>query len=103
MQSIATSGVHTSALGLREQSCQLTVENIPITLIDQGSGTPTLLLHGLFDSADTWGGVVERMRGRYRLLAPDLPGFGHSGAPADYDVSLPHLAQFIDNLLAAAG
>jgi len=103
MQSIATSGASTPSSALREHSAQLTVENIPITLIDQGSGTPTLLLHGLFDSADTWSGVVERLRGRYRLLAPDLPGFGHSGAPADYDTSLPHLAQFVDNLLAAAG
>ena len=103
MQSIATPGASAPSLALREHSAQLTVENIPITLIDQGSGTPTLLLHGLFDSADTWGGVVERMRGRYRLLVPDLPGFGRSGAPADYDTSLPHLAQFIDNLLAAAG
>src|SRR6266536_1797145 len=103
MQSIATSGASTSALDLREQSRQVMVEQMPITLIDQGSGTPTLLLHGLFDSADTWGGVVDRLRGRYRLLVPDLPGFGRSGAPADYDVSLPHLAQFIDNLLAAAG
>jgi len=103
MQSIATSGDNTASSDLRGQSRQLMVEHIPITLIDQGSGTPTLLLHGLFDSADTWGGVVERMRGRYRLLVPDLPGFGSSGAPADYDVSLPHLAQFIDNLLAAAG
>ena len=103
MQSIATPSASAPASTLREHSAQLTVENIPITLIDQGSGTPTLLLHGLFDSADTWGGVVERLRGRYRLLVPDLPGFGSSGAPTNYDTSLPHLAQFIDNLLAAAG
>jgi pimeloyl-ACP methyl ester carboxylesterase len=103
MQSIITPEAGALSFNLRDQSRQLTVEHIPITLIDQGSGTPTLLLHGLFDSADTWGGVVERLRGRYRLLVPDLPGFGRSGAPANYDTSLPHLAQFIDNLLAAAG
>lgn len=103
MQSIATPGAHAPSFALLEHSRTLTVENIPITLIDQGSGSPTLLLHGIFDSADTWGGVVEQLRGRYRLLVPDLPGFGRSGAPANYDASLPHLAQFIDNLLAAAG
>jgi len=103
MHTIATPDVSTPSPALRDHSAQLTVENIPITLIDQGGGTPTLLLHGLFDSADTWGGVVERLRGRYRLLVPDLPGFGSSGAPTNYDTSLPHLAQFIDNLLAAAG
>ena len=103
MQSIITPEAGALSFDLRNQSRQLTVENIPITLIDQGSGTPTLLLHGLFDSADTWSGVVERLRGRYRLLVPDLPGFGSSGAPTNYDTSLPHLAQFIDNLLTAAG
>jgi pimeloyl-ACP methyl ester carboxylesterase len=102
MQALVTPDASALSFNLRDQSRQLMVENIPITLIDQGSGTPTLLLHGLFDSADTWGGVVERLRERYRLLVPDLPGFGSSGAPADYDTSLPHLAQFIDNLLAAA-
>lgn len=102
MQSIATSGAHAPSSALREHSRTLTVEDIPVTLIDQGHGTPTLLLHGLFDSADIWGGVVERLRPHFRVLAPDLPGFGQSGAPADYDVSLPHLAQFIDNLLIAA-
>jgi pimeloyl-ACP methyl ester carboxylesterase len=103
MQSIAASGVSASALDLRGHSRRISVENIPITLIDQGSGTPTLLLHGLFDSADTWSRVAARLCGRYRVLVPDLPGFGRSGAPADYDASLPHLAQFIDSLLAAAG
>src|SRR5262245_15122639 len=103
MQSIATPGAQAASAALRERSTTLTVENIPIALIDQGNGTPTLLLHGLFDSADTWGGVVDRLRSGYRVLAPDLPGFGYSGAPSDYDASLSHLAQFIENLLAAAG
>jgi pimeloyl-ACP methyl ester carboxylesterase len=103
MQSIATPGAQPSALAAHAHKTTLTVEHIPITLIDQGSGTPTLLLHGLFDAADTWSGVIERMRGRFRVLAPDLPGFGQSGGPKDYDTSLPHLAQFIDNLLVAAG
>jgi pimeloyl-ACP methyl ester carboxylesterase len=103
MQSIATPAAGARPFDLRDQSRQLTVEHIPITLIDQGSGTPTLLLHGLFDSADTWGGVIERLGGRLRTLVPDLPGFGRSGAPADFDAGLPHLAQFIDNLLAAIG
>jgi pimeloyl-ACP methyl ester carboxylesterase len=79
------------------------VENIPIQIADYGSGTPTLLLHGIFDSADTWRGVSERLQASYRCVAPDLPGFGYSGASADFDCGLPHLAQFIDNLIGALG
>jgi haloalkane dehalogenase len=103
MHPITIQGEHTPSAAPLRSPATLTVENIPIHLVDQGDGPPTLLLHGIFDSADTWGGVVERLRGRFRVLAPDLPGFGRSGAPADFDAGLPHLAQFVDNLLAAIG
>jgi haloalkane dehalogenase len=103
MHPITISGEQTPAVVQPQRAVTLTVENIPIYLVDQGDGPPTLLLHGIFDSADTWGGVTERLRGSLRIVAPDLPGFGRSGAPADYDASLPHLAQFIDNLLDAIG
>lgn len=81
----------------------LIVEGIPIHLVDRGHGPPTLLLHGIFDSADTWAPIIERTQGKLRLLAPDLPGFGRSGAAPGFDGSLPHLAEFIDNLLKAIG
>src|SRR4051794_16733509 len=103
MQSITAPGANTPTFISQKNTTALTVENIPISLIDQGSGAPTLLLHGLFDSSDTWRGVVERLHGSFRCLVPDLPGFGRSGAPVDFDCGLPHLSQFIDNLLAAAG
>ena len=103
MQPITISGEQTPAVAQPPHAATLTVENIPIYLVDQGDGPPTLLLHGIFDSADTWAGVTERLRGSLRILAPDLPGFGRSGGPTDYDAGLPHLAQFVDNLLAAIG
>jgi pimeloyl-ACP methyl ester carboxylesterase len=101
MNPITIPGERGPTIAAPERAVTLTVENIPIYLIDQGDGPPTLLLHGIFDSADTWAGVVERLRGSVRALVPDLPGFGRSGAPADFDASLPHLAQFIGNLLSA--
>lgn len=87
----------------RQQRRELTVEHIPISLIDRGSGTPTLLLHGIFDTADTWQDVLPYLQDSLRCLVPDLPGFGRSGEARDFDGRLPHLAQFVDNLLAAAG
>src|SRR5262245_45175744 len=103
MHQMTISGEHTPAVAQARRPATLMVENIPIHLVDQGDGPPTLLLHGIFDSADTWSGVVERLHGSVRCLVPDLPGFGRSGAPAEFDAALPHLAQFIDNLLDAAG
>jgi pimeloyl-ACP methyl ester carboxylesterase len=44
------------------------------------SGRPALiLLHGLGDEADTWRHLLPLLaRAGYRLIAPDLPGFGRS-------------------------
>jgi pimeloyl-ACP methyl ester carboxylesterase len=42
-------------------------------------GAPTLvLLHGYTGGKENWYRVAERLRGRYRLLIPDLPGWGES-------------------------
>jgi len=103
MQSITVSETSASGIGPQARTTSLTVENISIQIADHGAGTPTLLLHGIFDSADTWRGVSERLRANYRCIAPDLPGFGYSGASPDFDCGLPHLAQFIDNLIGALG
>jgi len=103
MHQITISGEYTPTVAPSVRAATLTVENIPIALVDRGDGPPTLLLHGIFDSSETWGGVAERLQGHFRCLVPDLPGFGRSGAPADFDCALPHLAQFIEHLLAAIG
>jgi pimeloyl-ACP methyl ester carboxylesterase len=42
---------------------------------------PLLLVHGLGDEADTWRRVLPALAERYRVVAPDLPGFGRSSPP----------------------
>jgi len=37
-----------------------------------------LLIHGLGDEADSWRHLVAPLSRRYRVIAPDLPGFGRS-------------------------
>ena len=39
---------------------------------------PLLLLHGIGASKDHWPRLARRLNGRFRLIAPDLPGFGES-------------------------
>jgi pimeloyl-ACP methyl ester carboxylesterase len=46
---------------------------------DAPAGAPTLvMLHGFTGSKENWYPLAERLRGRYRLLIPDLPGWGES-------------------------
>lgn len=54
-----------------------------------GDGPPLFLLHGLQDEADTWRHVFAALAARYRVIAPDLPGFGRSDKrPRGYGVPL---------------
>lgn len=47
-----------------------------------GNGDPVLLLHGLRGSGSYWSGLAQSMAGSpYRLIVPDLLGFGRSPWP----------------------
>ena len=59
---------------------------LDVHLYEAGDGPPVLLLHGWPQDAWSWNRVIPHLSDRYRLIAPDLRGFGQSGAPAgNYD------------------
>jgi 3-oxoadipate enol-lactonase len=62
-----------------------------------------MLIHGNDESSVVWFGWVPRMAQEFRLLRPDLPGFGQSKVPAGFEWSLPSLATFIARVLDKAG
>jgi pimeloyl-ACP methyl ester carboxylesterase len=55
---------------------------LEVHLAEAGSGPPLLLLHGWPQHADIWWRVVELLEADFRLLMPDLRGFGRSAVPA---------------------
>ena len=60
-----------------------------------GEGQAILLLHAFPLNARMWEPQIEAFRHRARVIAPDLPGFGLSGAPA----SAPSLEQYAREVL----
>lgn len=65
------------------------------------AGAPAvLLIHGLGDEGDTWRHVLPALAGRYRVVAPDLPGFGRS-APLGGATTIAALARTMAGLLGA--
>lgn len=53
-----------------------------------GAGPPLVLLHGLYDSHRTWRRAAPFLARSFRVLLPDLAGFGLSGRPnAPYTLS----------------
>ncbi|MDB5164729.1 MAG: hypothetical protein JWL89_355 [Candidatus Saccharibacteria bacterium] len=58
-------------------------------VVDQGSGAPIILLHGIGRTGEVWNHVIEKLpTSTYRAVAFDLLGFGASPKPnwASYDV-----------------
>ena len=60
---------------------------------------PVLYVHGVPTNSDDWLPFLERTGG----VAPDLPGFGRSGKPADFDYSIPGYDRFLESFLDEAG
>jgi haloacetate dehalogenase len=48
-----------------------------------GGKGPPLLLHGYPQTHAMWHAVAARLKGRFTIIAPDLPGYGDSFRPAD--------------------
>jgi haloalkane dehalogenase len=73
-----------------------------IAYIDRGSGRPTLLLHGFPLSSFQWRGVIERLSGTRRCLAPDLMGLGYTEVADGQSVTpasqAAMVAAFLDRL-----
>ena len=62
-----------------------------------------LLLHGFPTSSHQYRGLIERLSGKYRVLAPDLPGFGFSDAPdaQSFGYTFDHLADVMESFTDA--
>lgn len=56
--------------------------DVTLHVRDSGSGTPVVLLHGWPDTGDLWRNQVPALTAAgYRVIAPDLRGFGASSKP----------------------
>jgi pimeloyl-ACP methyl ester carboxylesterase len=45
---------------------------------EAGVGSPLILIHGSPDDARSWSRLMPRLAEHYRVIAPDLPGYGSS-------------------------
>lgn len=57
---------------------QIELQSFDVAYLEGGSGEPVLLLHGFAGEKDDWTRFARSLRGKFRVVAPDLPGFGES-------------------------
>ncbi len=77
----------------------ISVDGNKVRYLESDGGKKTLVLvHGLGASADRWEFVAPILERHYKLIVPDLPGFGYSAKPlADYTPEF--FADFMEKFL----
>ena len=82
----------------------LTVADWVVSYEDYGSGPVVFLIHGSPGNSKVWSRAGERLSDRYRVIAPDLPGYGDTTPqPADAVPDTAHAATILEALIAAVG
>lgn len=81
------------------------VDGIRTNYHDMGSGDPVILIHGSGPGVSAWANwriTLPALSERFRVLAPDVLGFGYTDRPRDtrYDLDTwtGHLVGFLDAL-----
>ena len=71
-----------------------------IAYAETGCGETVVLLHASASSSVQWRSLIERLQGRWRVLAPDLPGYGHTeSTPGPASGGLAEGAALVDLIL----
>jgi len=78
------------------------VAGTPLNTIELGDGPPLLFVHGLLGSWPNWLEQLPVFARSHRVIACDLPGFGHSPLPPG-GISIEGYAETLAALLAALG
>ena len=66
--------------GLEYRRCR--VRDADLLVAMAGAGSPLLLLHGFPQTHYCWGRTIPALAETHTVVAPDLPGYGGSRAPA---------------------
>jgi 2-hydroxy-6-oxonona-2,4-dienedioate hydrolase len=61
-----------------------------------------LLLHGIGASAERWLRVIPQLSGHFRVIVPDIIGFGYSDKPT-VEYTIDFFVDFVDNFLTNLG
>jgi pimeloyl-ACP methyl ester carboxylesterase len=80
----------------------VTVDGRQVNVVELGSGSPIVFIHGLSGSWQNWLEQVPVFARDHRVITFDLPGFGGSEMPAE-KISISGYGRFVNTLLDELG
>lgn len=93
----ATLGAGRLAAGMSVRFAE--AEGLNLRYLEGGSGATVVLVHGFGGDAENWLLLAPLLKKDFRVLVPDLPGFGGSEAPADDSYEVDRQADRLASLL----
>jgi len=95
-------------LRLEQKRCRLAagrvrVDDVELAYLEGGSGEPLILVHGFGATKDNFTRVAAYLTRHYRVLIPDLPGFGDSSKPESASYSIAHQVEWLHDFATALG
>ena len=82
---------------------RIVIDGHCIVYSDGGHGEPLLLLHGFGATRENWTLLARELTPHFRVIAPDLPGYGDSDQRPDASYSLDDQLARLDALATALG
>jgi pimeloyl-ACP methyl ester carboxylesterase len=87
--------------------CRADIDGVEVFYREAGpkDAPVILLLHGFPTSSQMFRDLIPRLSDRYRVIAPDYPGYGHSAMPdrATFAYTFENYANIIDKLTRQIG
>lgn len=97
------SGPSAALRAWREAGRTFAFRGRPVFYRHEGAGPPLLCVHGFPTASWDWHAVWPALVARYRLVAPDMLGFGFSAKPRGHDYTIAEQADLHEALLAELG
>src|SRR5467141_5285537 len=74
-------------------------EGVKLHYLTAGQGPAVILLHGYTQTSRMWKPIIPLLAKKFTVIAPDLPGIGDSGIPADNKIDMITAAKQIHDLV----
>jgi pimeloyl-ACP methyl ester carboxylesterase len=77
--------------------------DLDIAYLEGGTGAPLILVHGFGADKDNFARVSAHLTQHYRVLIPDLPGFGESSRPEGASYTIAYQMETVRAFARAVG